>query len=236
MTTVVYKREQTYNQSDQQSCVVDSGQLHKVDKLSKGYRFIKRVFDILFSTLVVVCCIVPCLGLSIAIMFDTKGSPIYTQERVSKFGKPFKIYKFRTMVADSDDIEKYFDEGDLAVWHREHKVQDDPRITQLGAFLRETSLDELPQFINVIKGEMSVVGPRPITQEELRNFDGRVDELLSRRPGITGWWQTQSRNQASYETGERQELELYYIKHAGYAIDLRIIKDTFTAMIHRTGK
>lgn len=234
--TVAFEYNQTYYEAKQQIEQSDSSYFLEPHRLSRGYRFTKRLFDIVFSVLVVICAFIPSLFLSIAIMIDTKGSPIYTQERVSKAGKLFKIYKFRTMVADSDNVEKYFKKDDLTIWHREHKVENDPRITRLGTLLRETSLDELPQFINVIKGEMSVVGPRPITQEELKNFGSNVNLLLSRRPGITGWWQTQSRNQASYETGERQALELYYIENAGYAIDIRIIGNTFRAMIHRTGK
>lgn len=140
------------------------------------------------------------------------------------------------MVADSDELEKYLDEEELEAWHREHKVDDDPRITPLGSFLRKTSLDELPQFINVLKGDMSVVGPRPITAEELPNFGDQQEKLLSRRPGITGWWQTQSRNAATYESGERQALELYYIDNAGYLIDFRIFFATFKEMLAGTGK
>ena len=195
-----------------------------------GYRFVKRAFDIAFSSVVVVVGFVPGLVLSGFVAKATGGSPIYAQERIGKDGKPFRIYKFRTMVADADDVEKYLSAEQLEEWKRERKVEDDPRITKLGGFLRRTSLDEIPQFLNVVAGQMSVVGPRPITSDELTHFGSDAAKLLSRRPGITGWWQTQSRNDASFETGERQALELYYIDHASLGLDVRIAASTVGSM------
>lgn len=138
------------------------------DNCSVVYRFIKRLFDITFSLCVVVVGLIPCLVLCGAIMLDTKGSPIYTQERVGRYGKPFRIFKFRTMVADSDDVEKYLSPEQLKEWIRERKVHDDPRITSLGKILRGTSLDELPQFINVIRNEipLRILKTRPEFSEE----------------------------------------------------------------------
>lgn len=207
---------------------------------SRAYRLCKRVFDIAFSACVLVIGFVPGLALCVLVMRDTGGSPIYTQERVGMGGRHFNIFKFRTMVADSDCVEKYLNAEQLAQWQRERKVDDDPRITRLGAKLRRSSVDEVPNFINVLKGDMSVIGPRAVTQEELdRHFsaDEQV-ELLSVPCGITGWWQVNERNDATFETGERQALELYYARNTNLALDARIILRTFSAMFgkNRSGR
>lgn len=118
----------------------------------------------------------------------------------------------------------------LAQWQREQKLDDDPRITRVGKFLRRTSLDELPQFINVLTGDLSVIGPRPVTLEETYEFGNARDEFLSIKPGITGWWQVTERNKATWENGDRQMLELFYVRHASLKLDLRIFIRTFKAM------
>lgn len=126
----------------------------ELDHRSLRYRFLKRLFDVLFSLCVIVVGLVPCALLSIAIAIDTKGSPIYSQIRVGKWGKPFRIYKFRTMVADGDNVSKYFTPEQLEVWKRERKVDGDPRVTRLGRVLRATSFDEVAQFVNVLFGQI----------------------------------------------------------------------------------
>lgn len=201
-----------------------------------SYRFFKRVLDLLVSLAVVILGFIPGLILSIFIFFDTKGSPIYSQIRVGKNGKPFRIYKFRTMVKDSDNVEKYFTPEQLAIWKKERKVRNDPRITKLGRILRELSVDELPQFINVLFGQISIVGPRVITFDELEHFGKYKNALLSVPPGITGEWQTGLRNMATFENGLRQETELLYVKHASLKTDIRIFFKTFIAVFKRTGK
>lgn len=205
-------------------------------KCRLGYRFVKRAFDIAFSLCVIVAGLVPGLVLSLAIAMETKGSPIYTQERVGKNGKPFRIFKFRTMVADSDNVEKYLNPGQLEEWAREHKVADDPRITSLGKILRATSVDEFANFLNVLAGQMSVVGPRAIVEDEVIWFGSDEKLLLSVRPGVTGWWQVRDRNEATYESGDRQKLELHYVEHASLLFDARIFLMTFKAVLNRTGK
>lgn len=146
-------------------------------------------------------------------------------------GKRIGIYKFRTMVADAHEHpERYMTPEQLAQWEREQKVDDDPRITRIGRVLRNTSLDEIPQFLNVLRGDLSVIGPRPVTQAETLEFGDERDEFLSVRPGITGWWQVTERNDATWENGRRQELELYYVRHASLALDLRVFAKTFKAL------
>ena len=195
----------------------------------------KRAFDLVFSAAVVAIGIVPALALCAAIRLDSPGSPIFRQERVGLGGRPIGIYKFRTMVADAHEHpERYMTAAQLDTWRREQKLDDDPRVTRIGRILRRTSLDELPQFLNVLAGDLSVIGPRPVTEAETYEFGPARDEFLSVKPGITGWWQVTARNGATWETGERQMLELFYVRHASLALDLRIFARTFRAM--GTGK
>lgn len=203
-----------------------------------GYRIVKRAFDVAFSAVVIALGLIPCAILSVAIAADTKGSPIYTQERVGRQGKFFRIYKFRSMVADADDVEKYLNAEQLAEWRRERKVDDDPRITPLGRVLRKTSLDELPQFLNVFAGQLSVIGPRAITCAELDHYGANMVLLLSVPQGITGAWQAGPRNEVTFENGERQAIELGYARNASLREDIRIFGATFGAMFgkRRSGR
>ena len=209
-----------------------------LDRRPLGYRALKRAFDLLFSGVVCLLCLVPGLLLSVAVAADTKGSPIYSQVRAGRRGRPFRIYKFRSMVADSDDVEKWLDAAQLEQWRRERKVDGDPRVTRLGRVLRRTSLDELPQFLNVLLGQISVIGPRVITYDELANFGPDAALLLSVEPGITGAWQAGPRNEATFENGERQRVELAYARSAGPRRDASIFLATFGAMFgrNRTGR
>lgn len=196
-----------------------------------GYRFIKRTFDVVFSGAVCLVGLIPSAIVCAAIAADSPGSPIFRQERVGQGGKRIGIYKFRTMVADAHEHpERYMTPEQLAQWEREQKVDDDPRITRIGRVLRNTSLDEIPQFLNVLLGDLSVIGPRPVTQAETLEFGDARDEFLSVKPGITGWWQVTERNDATWENGRRQELELYYVRHASLALDLRVFAKTFKAL------
>ena len=209
-----------------------------LDRRPFGYRFIKRAFDIVFSAGVVAVGLIPAVLLSVVIAIDTKGSPIYSQIRVGRFGKPFRIYKFRSMVADADNVEKYLDAEQLAQWHRERKVDNDPRITSLGRKLRRTSLDEMPNFLNVLKGDLSVIGPRAVSSEEIVWFGADASTVLSVPAGITGLWQATQRNDATFESGERQRIELEYARNAGFAIDARCFIGTLGVMFgkKRTGR
>lgn len=212
----------------------DRGQYRQTAKLA--YRLVKRAFNIVFSLIVLIVLLAPGIILCLAIMLDTKGLPIYVHERVGYRGRRLNVLKFRTMVADADNLEKYLSDWELAEFHREHKLDNDPRVTRLGHFLRKSSIDEFPQFINVLVGQMNVVGPRPVTAEELAWFGDDVDELLSCHPGITGLWQTLERNDATYQTGVRQEMELTYVRKRCVKMDLAILGKTLGVMIRKTGK
>lgn len=203
-----------------------------------GYRIAKRAFDVCFSAAACALLAVPVAALCAAICADSPGAPFFRQERVGRGGRAIRIWKLRTMVADAHSApERYMTPAQLEAWGREQKLDDDPRVTRVGRFLRRTSLDELPQFINVLAGDLSVIGPRPVTPEETWELGDGRDEFLSVRPGITGWWQVTERNAATWENGERQMLELFYVRHASLALDLRIFVRTFKAMfVERTGK
>ena len=202
-----------------------------------GYRFVKRAFDIAFSALVIAVLVIPVAILCLVIVLDSPGAPFFRQERIGKGGRPIHIWKLRTMVADAHgNPGRYMTGEQLETWMREQKLDDDPRVTRVGRLLRRTSLDELPQFVNVLVGDLSVIGPRPVTLEETYEFGDERGELLSVRPGITGWWQATERNAATWANGRRQELELYYVRHASLALDARVFALTLRAMfVERTG-
>lgn len=201
------------------------------------YRAVKRAFDVAFSAAVVAAGLVPGAFLCAAIALDSPGAPFFRQERVGKGGNHIRIWKFRTMVPDAHEHpERYMTREQLETWEREQKLDDDPRVTRIGRFLRKYSIDEFPQFLNVLAGDLSVIGPRPITDEELLEFGDGQGEFLSCKPGITGWWQVTDRNDATWANGDRQMLELFYVRHASIALDLRIFVRTFKTMAGGTGK
>lgn len=204
---------------------------------SIGYRIVKRAFDVCFSVGVLAVLFIPGVLLGAAISLESPGGPMFRQRRIGKGGKEIRIFKFRSMYSDAHDHpEKYLNEAQMAQWTREQKVDDDPRVTKLGRFIRKTSLDEIPQFINVLMGDMSVIGPRPVTLAETYEFGADRDEVLSVRPGITGWWQVTDRNDATWENGLRQLRELEYVRNQGLQMDLRVFLGTFLAMAKKTGR
>lgn len=206
-------------------------------KPTTSYLAVKRALDVGVSACAIAVGIVPSIILCIFVAADTKANPIYTQVRVGRNAKPFTLYKFRTMDPRCGSIEDVLTPEQLTAWRTERKVEDDPRITRFGRALRSTSLDEFPQFLNVLLGQMSIVGPRPITFEELEEWYGDDAELLtSVRPGMTGPWQTGPRNRATFESGERQRIELGYVRELSARTDLTLFFKTFKTIFERTGK
>lgn len=200
-----------------------------------GYLVFKRAFDVVFSAGVCVILAIPVAAACLAIVIDSPGKPFFRQKRIGKDGKPIYIFKLRTMVADAQEHpERYMTSEQLAIWRREQKLNDDPRVTKAGRFLRHTSLDELPQFLNVLMGDLSVIGPRPVTLEETYEYGDARDEVLACRPGITGWWAATDRNDSTWESGIRQARELFYVRHQSFGLDARVFVKTFKAM--RKGK
>ena len=198
---------------------------------------LKRVFDILFSASVLLFLSPLYLLIALLIKTNSKGKVFYNQKRIGRGGKPFNCYKFRTMYSDADERLNMIlceDRARKTEWELKHKLTDDPRITPIGIFLRKTSLDELPQFWNVIRGDLSVVGPRPVVQEEInKHFGVKAYKILSIRPGITGLWQVSGRNDISYE--ERVKLDEDYIDKHSMLLDMKLILKTLPVMLVRKG-
>ena len=205
-----------------------------------SYRFLKRLFDFVFSLCVSVVLVIPVAIVCAFICLESPGNPLYAQKRVGKGGKTIKILKLRSMVADAGNVQKYLSPEQLHQWEAERKVDDDPRITKVGQFIRKCSIDEMPQFLNVLNGDLSVIGPRPITRDELEQHfsDEEKAELLSVQPGITGLWQATDRNAATFESGLRQKIELHYVRNRCFRMDWKCFTGTFGVMFgkKRTGR
>lgn len=199
------------------------------------YLFIKRVFDIVMSGLAIVVLSPILLILIILVIADDGGSPFYGHERIGKYGKRIRVYKFRSMRKDAGDLERLLTPEQLEQYKREFKIDNDPRITKIGNFIRKTSLDELPQLFNIFFGSLSIVGPRPIVEKETKIYGNDIAKLLSVKPGLTGYWQAYARNNATYESGERQKMEMYYVNHHSLKLDVQIIFKTFTSVLKREG-
>lgn len=199
---------------------------------SRRSRTLKRAGDIVFSLAVLSLGSPVFLALGLLVKLTSRGPVFYVQQRVGRDYHSFGCIKFRTMRRDADKILSALlsSSPDLEEEFRnDFKLKNDPRITRLGKFLRRSSLDELPQFLNVLRGEMSVVGPRPIVRKELPRYGERMDEVLAVRPGLTGLWQVSGRNNLSYE--ERVELDVRYARHRSVLMDLRIILKTVMVVL-----
>ena len=197
------------------------------------FKVIKRLFDIIVSFLGLLILSPLFLLLTILIKCDSKGPVFFIQKRVGRNGKKFGIFKFRTMRINAEELIASFTPEQLKEWKENFKLKNDPRITRVGKFLRNTSLDELPQLINIFIGNMSLVGPRPIVEEELEWYGEKKSVLLSVRPGLTGWWATNGRSEVSYP--ERCDYELYYVYNCSILLDIKILFKTFSAVFSRKG-
>lgn len=197
------------------------------------YRGIKRILNLLCSFVGVIVLSPFFLIISLLIKVTSKGPVFFVHERVGLNGRKFKLIKFRTMVNNAEEMIASFSPEQKKEWEENYKLKDDPRITKIGKFLRRTSLDELPQLINILKGDMSIVGPRPVVDEELNWYGDKKDKLLSVKPGLTGWWAVNGRSNVPYP--ERCDLELYYVDHISFALDVKIILKTLGAIIKKDG-
>ena len=211
--------------------------LNKIKGNNWWYRFTKRLFDFISSLLLILLISWFILIIFIINLIVTKGHPIYKDKRVGYKGKEINVYKFRSMYFDANDNpDKYFTPEQKEIWLRERKVDNDPRITKFGNFLRKTSLDELPQLFNILFGSLSVIGWRPISKKETENFyPNELKVLYSGKPGLTGYWQVKARNNADFESGERQKLELEYFSKRGFFYDLGLIFRTIPAVLKHKG-
>lgn len=186
----------------------------------------KRMFDVIFSLIAIVLTLPLSIFIGFLIMSSSPGPIFYMHERIGLKGRRFMIYKFRTMHINSENllVSVLKNPQRKIEWQKNYKLKDDPRVTKIGKFLRTTSLDELPQFINVLMGKMSLVGPRPISQKELRKYKNNQNLLLSIKPGLTGLWQVSGRSDVSYN--ERISLDIYYIENWSPFLDISILLRT----------
>lgn len=194
--------------------------------------FAKRLFDVAFSLTILVVFAPVYLLLIVLIALSSRGPVFYVQERVGRNYKPFGCIKFRTMVRNADEVLMEMMEtspGLRREFQSNFKLRRDPRITRIGRFLRITSLDEFPQFINVLKGDMSVVGPRPVVTEELERYGNASDRVFSIRPGITGLWQVSGRNDVPYP--RRVQIDVYYVNFRSFLMDLWIVSKTIGVIV-----
>jgi len=200
------------------------------------YLLTKRVVDIIGAFIGLLLTFPIFVLISVLYLFgENKGPIFFGQSRIGRDGKIFKMYKFRSMIVNAEAVLK----NDKLLYKKylenNYKLEpeEDPRITKIGSFLRKTSLDELPQLINVLKGDMSLVGPRPVIQEELKEYNNRLAEFLNVKPGVTGYWQICGRSDVGYP--ERADLEFYYIEHRGVKLDFTIIIKTVVLVLNRKG-
>lgn len=206
-----------------------------VERMEKArvYQVIKRLFDILASLAALVVLSPLFLVVAVLILWEDGRPVFYKHTRVGRDGKMFQMYKFRTMYQNREIVLTSEQKAEL---QQEFKLENDPRVTRIGSKLRMSSLDELPQLLNILKGDMSFVGPRPIVEKEFEHYTAaETAAFQSVKPGLTGYWQAYARNDATYQSGERQAMEMYYVKHASFWLDIRILFKTIGAVLRKSG-
>ena len=207
-------------------------------KVGVLYYVCKKIIDILagLAGTILIIFITIFVAIMRLVKKENDGPIFYTQLRVGKNGKQFKLYKYRSMVMNADEkLKDYLEKNEKAreEYKKYKKLKNDPRITTVGKFLRKTSLDEFPQFINVLKGDMSFVGPRPYLYREKEDMGESFNKIVSVKPGITGYWQVNGRNDVDFQ--DRLNMDTYYIDHRGLVMDLKIILKTFLKTLKKEG-
>lgn len=200
---------------------------------TKYYLVFKRVFDVILSILGLICLSPVFLIITIIIKFDSKGSVFFKHKRVGKHGELINVYKFRTMYQNSKEIFENLPKEKKQEFEENFKLDNDPRITSVGNILRKTSLDELPQLINILVGNMTIVGPRPVIERELQKYGNSQRKLLSVTPGLTGYWQVNGRSNVTYD--DRVKMDMYYIDNRSLKLDMIIILKTFSTVLKKSG-
>lgn len=223
---------------DQQKYIFPELDNVEVRQTGLWYRFVKRAFDFFFSLFLILLLSPLLIIVAIAVAISSHGTPFYGDERVGRWGKKLLVFKFRSMFVDANTHpEKYLNKEQLEQFYNERKVDNDPRITKIGRFIRKTSIDELPQLFNILFGSMSFIGPRPITQNEFDiHFTEKQAKIYqSAKPGLTGLWQTSGRNNIEFRNGERQKIELEYFRIRGIRTDIKIMFKTIGAVLKQEG-
>ena len=211
---------------------VSSAEVVEESKVSI-YSILKKIFDVSISFISLILLSPVFLILAILVKLDSKGPVFYAHKRKGKNRSDIKIYKFRTMYSNSDEIFQSFTTEQKEEYYKNFKLDNDPRVTKLGGFLRKTSLDELPQLLNVLKGDLSLIGPRPIVEKEIFKYGEYADKFFSVIPGITGYWQANGRSDTSYD--DRIPMDMYYIDNRSFMMDIKIILKTVISVIKKEG-
>lgn len=202
------------------------------------YQVIKRMFDIVVAIFGLIVACIPMIVVSIAVKLSSKGPVFFRDKRVGKDGKTIVVLKFRSMYEDAEArLEQYLTKEQLEMWKKERKVENDPRITKVGKFIRKTSLDELPQLFNILKGDLSIVGNRPLSRLEYDTYFSLEDKKIldSFSPGLTGYWQAYGRSNVTFLSKKRQEMYIYYPKNASVWLDIKIFFKTIIVVLTRKG-
>lgn len=199
----------------------------------RGYLIAKRAVDIIGSVLGLTIMAIPMLIIALLIRIDTPGPPFYIHKRIGKNGKPLPLYKYRSMYVNADEMIKDFTEAQKEEWEQNFKLDEDPRITRMGKILRRSSLDELPQLLNILFGQLSIVGPRPVVAGEIEKYGENKAKFLSVTPGLTGYWQAYARSTCTYE--QRMEMELFYVENANFWWDIKILLATVGVVLRGKG-
>ena len=200
-----------------------------------GYKILKRIVDIIGAILGIIMLVPMTIGIYIANLIVGDNWPIfYSQNRIGKDGKIFKMYKFRSMVMGADEkLEKYLEENEEA--RKEYKInkklKNDPRITKIGMFIRKTSIDEFPQFVNVLKGDMSLVGPRPYLPREIDDMGSAYQYITAVKPGVTGLWQVRGRNDVTFK--DRLDLDMEYFEKKSLLFEIKILFWTVKSVVYK---
>ena len=193
----------------------------------------KRVIDVILASVALILLSPLFAIIAIAIKIDSKGPVFFAHKRIGKNGKIIKLYKFRSMVINAEELIKSFTPEQMREYKENYKLTNDPRITKVGKFLRKTSLDELPQLINIINGDLSIIGPRPVVADELEKYGVNKDKFLSVTPGLTGYWAANGRSNTTYE--QRMEMELYYIDNLSLKMDIKVFFKTILSVLKKEG-
>lgn len=213
------------------SLITQSDVKTKISK--KVYIKIKRVIDVILASVALILLSPLFAIIAIAIKIDSKGPVFFAHKRIGKNGKIIKLYKFRSMVINAEELIKSFTPEQMREYKENYKLTNDPRITKVGKFLRKTSLDELPQLINIINGDLSIIGPRPVVADELEKYGVNKDKFLSVTPGLTGYWAANGRSNTTYE--QRMEMELYYIDNLSLKMDIKVFFKTILSVLKKEG-
>ena len=199
----------------------------------KVYKYVKRTADVIAASIGLILLSPLFLIIAVLIKLESKGPVFFAHKRIGKNGKEIRLLKFRSMVPNAEELIKQFTPEQMKEFKENFKLENDPRITKVGKFLRKTSLDELPQLINIIKGELSIIGPRPVIGDELEKYRNNKNKFLSVTPGLTGYWAANGRSNTTYE--QRMMMELYYVDNISWKLDVKIFLKTIISVLKKEG-